>query len=405
MPLNAAELHRIGALAIGCARVLVGAPPQARPHHAHTTSREATVSVSTVGKGPQKQHYISKSLIKRWADENHQVGVVCTYHRRSAIVHYRTLHRTCDLSSPELEDAWDADIENPAALAVDGLVCSLGPQLTELEAAHRFLSEPKNLGPLIDLARLHHARSLAAPIQQFVNSQRLADSAETAAMIQHRWDSTQDYHDHGVVITVFPAGSPQPLGAAPVFDTTTWGRRESVDLRFMMPLTPRVMISGTAGLPPRQVEVVAEDIEPDRMQQMPLAGEPGLFPTLWMICQPSALQATEPDVLRRSEGGGAHWFAIGERIARCDDAAPEQQAKWERRSERHKLNQTALETRALRESVQRRIYDRMRDDARETQHELDALDAPICTCSALRDGHNGQLWQLFMPQTVCDSMR
>ena len=358
-----------------------------------------------MGKGPQKQHYISKSLIKRWADENHQVGVVCTYHRRSATVHYRRLHRACDLSSPELEHAWAADIENPAASAVDGLVCSLGTQLTELEAAHGFLSEPENLGPLIDLARLHYARSLAAPIQQFVNSRRLADGAETEAMIQQRWDSAQDYHDHGVMITVFPAGSPQPLGAVPVFDTTTWGRRESVDRRFMMPLTPRVMISGVARLPPRQVEVVAEDIEPGRMQLMPLAGEPGLFPTLWMICQPSALEATEQDVLRRSEGGGTHWFALGERIARCDDATPDQQAEWERRSERRNLNQKALETRALRESVQRGICDRMRDDARETQHELDALDAPICTCSALRDGDNGQLWQLFMPKTVCDRMR
>lgn len=355
----------------------------------------------------QRQHYISKFLIRRWADENGDVGVVCTYHRDSAIVPAGKLHLLRSLSSPDLEDAWGNDIENPAKLALDGLMSSLGPHVTDYEAAQGFLSEPENLEPLIDLARLHHARSLVVPAQQFVNSQGEADRAEAEAMIQRRWESTQDYHDHGVVITVLPTGSPNALGAVPVFDRQTWGPRETVDVRYMMPLTPRVMICGVQRMSPRDVavEVDTEDIGHHRKLAMPLAGEPGMFATQWMTCEPSALEPITAAVLDLSEGGATHWFALRDRIALCDNATPEQQADWQRRCDAYADNQLALKTRALRESVENRVHDTMIKDACKIQADLDALGALACACHVHRHGESGALWRSFMPQIICDAIR
>ena len=353
---------------------------------------------------PQRQHYISKFLIKQWA-ENGDVGVVCMYHRYSATVSYKKLHWVHSLSSPEQEAGWSRCIEDPAKLVLDGLVESLGPQTTDYEAARAFLSEPEHLEALIDLARLHYARSLPVSIRQLINSQGVADSAEAEAMIRERWDNTHDYHDHGAVITVLPAGSPYALGAVPVFDTQTWGPRDTVDARFMMPLTPRMMINGAMGLPPKQVEVVTEDIGHNLLLPMPMAGEPGLFPSQWMICQPSALRKITAAVLKHSEGRSTHWFALRDRIALCgDNATPEQQTNWQRVRERYEQNQSALETRALRKPVQNRIYETMVKDARELQADLDALDALVCGCSHHRHGEASSLWRRFMPQIICDEM-
>ena len=304
---------------------------------------------------PRRQHYISKFLIKRWADENGYVGVACTYHRDSAIVPADKLHLLRSLSSPEQEDTWGNDIESPASCALDRLMKSLGTKMTDYTAAQGFLSEPENLKPLIDLARLHHARSLAVPAQQFADSRKTPNSAEAEVMIQERWDSTHDYHDYGVVITVLPSDLPFTLGAVPVFDTKTWGPRESVDARFMMPLAPRVVINGAMGLPPKRVEIVPERIEQDVLLSLPMAGAPGLFASQWMICEPPALELTTQAVLEASEGRGTHWFALHDRIAMFDNATPEQQADWQQRLDAYANNQLALKTRALRESVQNRV--------------------------------------------------
>ena len=351
---------------------------------------------------PQRQHYISRFLIRQWAEDG-KVGVVCTYHRRGATVPDDKLHWVHSLSSREQESAWSDDIENPAKLALDRLVESLGPRLEDYEAAKEFLSEPGQLELLIDLARLHHARALAVPTQQFVRSQGTADSAEAEAMIRERWEGTQDYHDFGAVITVLSAGSPYALGAVPVFDTETWGPRDKVKIRYMMPLTPRVTISGALGLSPRQVEIGTDDIGHKPLLQ--LAGQPGLFATQWMICEPSALDQTTRAVLDLSEGGGTHWFALGDRIELCDNASREIYANWQRRCDTHANNQLALETRELRESVVTRIHNTRKHDARKIQADLDALDAPVCKCGSHRNGVVGALWRRFMPQVICDAIR
>ncbi|WP_428121089.1 hypothetical protein [Candidatus Poriferisodalis sp.] len=354
---------------------------------------------------PRRQHYISKFLIKRWADENGDVGVVCTYHRDSAIVPADKLHLLRSLSSPEQEDTWGNDIENPAKLALDGLMDSLGPQMTDYEAARDFLSEPENLTPLIDLARLHHARSLAVLAQQFADSRKTPNSAEAEAMIQERWDSTRDYHDCGAVLTVLPSDLPITLGAVPVFDTKIWGPRESVAARFMMPLAPRVVINGAMWLPPTQVEIEPERIEHDVLQMLPMAGIFGLFASQWMICEPPALEPTTRAVLELCEGRGTHWRALQDRIATFDNATHEQQANWHQRLDAYADNQLALKTRALRESVQNRVHDTMIKDACKIQADLDALDASVCACHLHRHGESSALWRRFMPQIICDAIR
>ena len=354
---------------------------------------------------PRRQHYISKFLIKRWADENGDVGVVCLYHRDSAIVPADKLHLLRSLSSTEQEDTWGNDIENPAKLALDGLMNSLGPQVTDYEAARDFLSEPENLKPLIDLARLHHARSLAVPAQRFADSREPPSSAESEAMIQERWDSTHDYHDCGAVLTVLPSDLPFTLGAVPVFDDKTWGPRESVDARFMMPLAPRVVINGAMGLPPNQVVVVPERIEHDVLLSLPMAGAPGLFASQWMICEPPALEPTTRAVLEASEGHSTHWFTLQDRISMFDSATPEQQADWRQRLDAYANNQLALKTRALRESVQNRVHDTMIKDGCKIQADLDALDASVCACRIHRHDENGALWRRLMPQIICDAIR
>ena len=354
---------------------------------------------------PRRQHYISKFLIKRWADENGDVGVVCTYHRDSAIVPADKLHLLRSLSSTEQEDTWGNDIESPASCALDRLMKSLGTQMTDYTAAQGFLSEPENLKPLIDLARLHHARSLAVPAQQFANSRKTPNSAEAEAMIQERWDSTHDYHDCGAVLTVLPSDLPFTLGAVPVFDTKTWGPRESVDVRFTMPLAPRVVIIGTMRLPPTQVEIEPERIEQDVLLTLPMAGVFGLFASQWMICEPPALELTTQAVLERSEGRSTHWRALHDRIAMLDKATPERRADWQQRCDACADNQLALKTRALRESVQNRVQDTMIKDACKIQADLDALDVSVCACHRHRNGKSSALWRRFMPQIICDAIR
>ena len=357
-----------------------------------------------MSKLPDRQHYISQLLLKQWADENDDVGVVCLYHRYSATMSYKKLHWVHHLSSTEQETAWDRDIENPAAPVLEGLTKSLDSGTADFEATRDFLSESSNMDSLIDLARLHYARSLPVPARQLMNSNGMADSAEAEAMIQERWESTADYHDHGAVITVLPEGSPYILGAVPVFDTQTWGPRDSVDARFMMPLTPRVMISGVAGLPRGRFDVVAEEIVHNLLLQMPMAGEPGLFPSHWMVCQPSVLRQATAAVLDGSEGRSTHWFALRDRIALCDDASPEQYADWFGLMDNYEQNQAALKTKALRESTEKKIHRTMINDARKLQAALDAFGVVVCGCSRHRRGESSALWRRLMPEVICQAM-
>ena len=165
----------------------------------------------------RRQHYISKSLIKRWA-ENGDIGVVCLYHRASTEVSAtaRTLHSFVDLWPRELEDSWHP-VESAAADTIDKMEKMLAADGDDLKAKRMLVSEPHNFSSLIDLAMLHHARSLSVLIQRIADIRNDVASPDVAARILERWDHARTYHDCGLVVTLMPAEEPIglmcPIGA------------------------------------------------------------------------------------------------------------------------------------------------------------------------------------------------
>jgi len=353
---------------------------------------------------PRRQHYISRFLLEQWADGAGSVGVVCTYHRESVIVPADKLHWVRSLSSHRKEETW-SDLENRAKSALDGLTKSLGAQNIDHEAAQEFLSIPENHEPLIDLARLHHARSLAVPAQQFTRPRQTADSAEAEALIQARWDNAADYHACGIVVTVLSPDAPYALGAVPVFDSESWGGYRPNTARFSLPLTPHLVLSGIPELPAGQVHVAYENINQDVLLDLQLIGEGGWFATPYMICEPSALQQTTQMVLSLTEGRNTHWYALRDRMRLCDNATPQQHADWRQRSRHHDHNQRMLTDATTSNSRKTKILEVMIEDAHKIQNELDALNVPICACNQHRHGELAGLWRRFMPQIICDAMR
>ena len=352
-----------------------------------------------------RQHYISKFLMENWADDDGQVGVVCMHHRNGAIVSAEKLHWLRNLSSLELESEWDG-IENRAKHAIDRLETALGLGSPDLGAAEQFLAAPGNLTSLVDLAVLHHARSLIVPLEQYFNGRTTLDSAASEATIQRRWDNASGYHDCGIVVTVVQSDTPSALGAVPVFDTENWGGPMPGTGRFVMPLTPRVVITGipkeSAGL----VEVVSENLDPSRHLTLSIAGEPGQFHTPFLICEPSALEQTTNKALAITEGSGVHWHAVHNRLHTYVELIPStQRNSLLKTAARYEANQGIHGDPTTTYSRRAKLRAMMIEDAREVQTGLDNFNVPICACSALRADEHAGLWKSFMPQIICDAMR
>lgn len=81
---------------------------------------------------PPKQHIITKSYMRQWADSSGNVGVVCLHHRGSVLVSPKGLHHVRDLSSVELENRWSHD-EKHAMEVLDGFETALGGNGDQLE--------------------------------------------------------------------------------------------------------------------------------------------------------------------------------------------------------------------------------------------------------------------------------
>ena len=154
----------------------------------------------------QDQHYISKCLIKRWADDDDKVGVICLHHRSSATVPHKRLHMVKSAWSLEQEERWDK-IENRASPVVDALVAALETHTDDPEAAQqaaeRLLGEGTNFTSLVDFAALHHARSLWVPLQQYWEGRTTLDRTEAEATIEARWEYAQEkYYKCGIDLSV-----------------------------------------------------------------------------------------------------------------------------------------------------------------------------------------------------------
>ena len=359
-------------------------------------------------KGEQRQHYITKSLMEHWADADGNVGVVCLHHRRSACVRAESLHWLRKLSSNEREQEW-GKIESQAKDVIDELVTKIEEDRDNLTAAQDYLAESPRYKSLVDLAILHHGRSLIVALEQYFNGSETLDSAESEATILQRMDIAQDYHDCGLLVTVVQSDTPSALGAVPVFDTEDWGGYKPGTGRFMMPLTPRVYIAGTPDKPMGEVEIVKENLDPGHLLWMHVAGEPGQFHTPFLICELSALENTTSMALAMTEGTGVHWHVLHNRLHTYAELIPKtQRYALLRTADRYEAKQAVHRDATTTNSRRAKLRRMMIEDAREVQAGLDSFDVPICACSSPRhDEHPGRaaMWKSVMPQVICEAMR
>ena len=196
-----------------------------------------------------------------------------------------------------------------------------------------------------------------------------------------------------------------------MFDAYDWGDRPSGTARFMMPLTPRVIIGGTPDWPPGQVRVVPGSADRETLLTFQIGGVAGLFSTPYLICEPSALERTAEAALRLFEGGNWHWQALRDRIDLCGGSAPgtprlnwRLRADWQQRTDLHARNQGLLGITTS--PVRQRLLEGMADNARKIQDDLDDLGVPMCACKQHRSNPEvSALWKATMPQVICDEMR
>ena len=251
---------------------------------------------------PQKQHFITKSFMKQWADDTGNVGVVCLHHRSSGLVSPGGLHHTRHLSSPERETQWSQD-EEQAKDVLKSFREKLGPNSDKLEEAEEYLSDSEHLDKLVEFIALHHARSLVAALQQFMDPDASGGSAESEASIQERLEAVRDHYGRcGIEVVVYPEDTPVALGAIPVFDAQDWGGRPPGTARFIMPLTPHSTIGGTPDRPPGEVRVVFGSADHETLVLSQLAGVPRLYSSPYLICEPSALERTSEAALAPGRG-------------------------------------------------------------------------------------------------------
>ena len=190
-----------------------------------------------------------------------------------------------------------------------------------------------------------------------------------------------------------------------------WGApKPEAPVLFMMPLGPRIMICGIPEMDKGDVRVEKEQIGEARSSALALAGEPGIVPTPWLICKPSALEQTDQAVLRVSEGGVMHWLGLCDRMDRCwDDAGPQRQAAWRRLRRDYQVQQNRHDASGGPNSISKRHHRAMRDIARGLQTELDEMDVPLCDCDSRRDRKKDPQmagwWEQVMPQAICQGIR
>lgn len=367
--------------------------------------------MSDVGVVPasQRQHYISKHLINRWA-KNGKVGVVCTYHRDSAIVPAEELHSVVDVWPQDLENSWNAT-ESDAAHATNGLRKALRSRPNDFEAMKDVLSNERNFAALIDLAVLHHARSVAVLIQRMADLQAGVANTDVADMIRERWIAALGYRECGLVVTVLPEDTPIGLGAVPVFHAPHWdGPKPDAPALFMMPLTPRMLVAADLRMDAGEVHVVPDEIGHEMLFTLALAGERRLLSTPYLICKPSALDQTARTVLDITEGNPMHWMALYDRMRlHWGDASAQQRVAWRRLVDERENRQGRHDDVTTSNAMREKHRQWMRASARTLQAELDRLGVANCYCDDRRDETSdpdlAALWGQVMPEVVCQAIR
>ena len=134
---------------------------------------------------PPRQHLIAQSYMKQWTDDSGNVGVVCLFHRGSALMSPAGLHYARNLSSLGQENRWSGE-EDRAKQVLDGFREKLATNGEDLAAAQKYLSDPDRMKSLVDFVALQHARSLAVPVQQWTDPNTARGSTESEALIRAR---------------------------------------------------------------------------------------------------------------------------------------------------------------------------------------------------------------------------
>jgi len=356
---------------------------------------------------PPRQHYITASHVKRWADDGGQVAVVSLCHRDTVSVPFGALYYTRETASDEQETAWST-LEDAAKTAINELHTRLGESLSDLVAADAYLTEdPSRVETLIDFAVLHHARSLVVPLRHFFSGTQ-ADAAKTSAQIDQRWqDAHRRYHACGIEIVVH-ADDSVPLGAVPVLDAHDWGGRPDGTAEFIMPLSPHVLICGAPGpdLTAGEVRVIAGSAAREDFVGWQVAGAPGLISSPFVVCEPSSAASDSQTALSFAEGGAWHRFALEDRVGMAKRARPRYRVAWKDRQACQRSDDTMYRSPFAAESNKARIRERSAERARLTQRELDDLNVSVCRCAHYRrNPRTSAAWEQIVPQVVCDAAR
>lgn len=265
--------------------------------------------------------------------------MVCRCHRDTVSVPFGELYYTRETTSCEQETEW-SKLEDAAKTVIDGLYTKLGESLSDLAAAHGYLTEDlsrveglSRVETLINFVVLHHARSLVVPLRHIFGSDGRADAAKTSAQIDQRWqDAHRRYHACGIEIVIH-ADDSVPLGAVPVLDAHDWGGRPDGTAEFIMPLSPHVLICGAPGpdLTPGEVRVEAGSAAREDLVRWQVAGAPGLISSPFVVCEPSSATRNSQMALRFAEGGSWHRFVLDDRIGMASNAPPRDRVAWKDR--------------------------------------------------------------------------
>ncbi|WP_419842004.1 hypothetical protein [Candidatus Poriferisodalis sp.] len=356
------------------------------------------------------QHYISKFLIKQWA-QNDEVGVVCMYHRDGVKVSMskrgKGLHHIRHLSTADMENDWSRE-EFDMSKVIAGLSELVGSRRQCRKAMEKFISVPEHHNTLKRLVALHYSRSLSVAARQWIVSENgILDDVESTAHIIARENEVRDFYKCGIQINVFPPSEPIVLGAFPVFHAQDWGGHGAGTALFMMPLTPRIVVCGTPEVAAGDVNVVRASADSVETLKWQLAGTPDQFASPYVICHPSSLSRVKKQSLGLTEGGELHWISIKDRVSSCESQAgvglsDDLQAllRYE------KCCRYRFENRSIEESEKAKMRQKLVENAQKMQCDLDELQVPICCCKKHRENQmTGEMWSTLFPQVVCDNIR
>ena len=382
-----------------------------------------------MGKSPPRQHYVSKCLMKQWADDDGRVGVICLVHRWSGIVSAKALnwHKNLTSEPEKIEKEWSQTIEDPAGHALQKIAdASRTPNSEQIDAIRDVVKESGTCDALIDLAVLHASRSIiVAPQRLSMNSWQSPPNPSVALdVIKKRQEELlPKYRRQGIVLRVYDTPAPVLLGQFPVYDTDQWSGVDD-PIRgeaqvFQMPLNPRIILYGDPARPPGTVSVepvLTDDKVQGRQnwfEWWPLGNVRRLITSPLVICSVEQADRLGPRVLQNTTGSRWHWLGIHSRMHANDQPGIIDDSTYKDITARcmryhkrfEKLPQTLARNPNSRIPVRRfnrwaaRELEKCETKLNKTLAEIDSPSE--CSCSYFYKNSNTAFWRTLIPEVVC----